>query len=601
MLIFLGGLHFDLTAVLYTNMLFIVMLSLPFNFRFNKVYKLILKWIFFITNGIALAFNTADFIYYRFTLSRTTLNIFSQFGNENNLWILIPKFLIDYWYATLFYIFIMFLLVKGFNRIKIERHQMKKPIFNYISGILAIPIIVILFVGGIRGDFRHSTHPITIINAGEYATVSEDMNIILNTPFAIYRTINKPTFAKINYFKSEQELEKIYTPVHNPLSKEKFKNQNVVIIILESFSREFFGVFNKSLDNGKYKGYTPFLDSLIGVSKTYYYAFANGRRSIDALPSVTAGIPSVQVPFVLSHNSTNKINGLGQLLKSKGYHTSFFHGAPNGSMGFKAFTNLTGYDHYFGKSEYEQEHGSNDFDGYWGIWDEKFFSFFADKLNTFPQPFHSVIFSVSSHHPYNLPKNLEKSFKGGSMLIYKTIEYTDYSLKEFFKKASSMPWFKNTLFVITADHCSAEIKYSEYRNADGFFKVPLIFYSPKENFSSMEYEIAQQTDIMPTVLGYLNYDKNYVAFGKNLFDPSTEKFAFNYLDNNYQLFSGDYLLLFDGNHTPELYNYKSDRSLKNNIYSKNPEIAEKMEIKIKAIIQQYNNRMRDNRLIIKPS
>jgi len=283
-------------------------------------------------------------------------------------------------------------------------------------------------------------------------------------------------------------------------------------------------------------------------------------------------------------------------LKEKGYHTSFFHGAPNGSMGFQAFVNVNGYDHYYGKTEYEAEHGTGDFDGYWGIWDENFMQFFADKLNTFPQPFHSAIFSTSSHHPYNIPDRYTNQFKGGSMTIYRTIQFTDYSLRKFFQKASGMPWFKNTLFVITADHCSAQVNYDKYRTSAGYFWIPMIFYHPGSDLKGMRNDLAQQVDIMPSILGYLRYDKSYLAFGCNLFNPAEEKFVFNYLDNTYRLFSGDYMLVFDGSKPVALYRFKTDVLLKNNVLSGFPAIAASMEKKLKAIIQQYNNRLVDDKL-----
>ena len=106
------------------------------------------RWIFCITNGIALAINTSDIIYYRFTLRRTTFSIFSQFENESNLLVLIPKFLVDYWYGTLFFILLMWLFVRVVKRMKVEGPQLKNPWLFYSSGVLAIPIMVVLFIGG---------------------------------------------------------------------------------------------------------------------------------------------------------------------------------------------------------------------------------------------------------------------------------------------------------------------------------------------------------------------------------------------------------------------------------------------------------------------
>lgn len=591
--IMLGGLRFDLAAVLYINSLFILLTIIPVPFKFNTTYQRILKYLFFLTNGIGFAANVADFVYYQFTLRRTTITVFSQFENEQNFGALFFRFLIDYWYGFLFWAVLMYLFIKLFNEIKVAGPQLKNKWMFYGSGLAVMLLIVYLFIGGVRGGFRHSTRPITISNAAEYATVPKDINLVLNTPFALMRTAKANVIEKVNYFDSQEELAKIYTPVHHPLDSSSFRYKNVVVFILESFSKEFVGAYNKNFGIKDYKGYSPFIDSLIGKSRAYQYSFANGRKSIDAMPSVICSLPTTEVPYVLSHYSGNKVNSLASLLKQKGYYTSFFHGAPNGSMGFDAFANLCGFDDYYGMTEYGND---DDFDGIWGIWDEKFLQYFAGKLNTFKQPFYSTLFTVTSHPPHILPDEYKGTFKGGPLDIHKTIEYTDYSLKKFFETAKTMPWYDSTLFVFTADHPTAAIHYQEYNSAWGYFSVPIFFYSPSDDWSEFSQDIIQQVDIMPTILGYLNYDDPYVAYGRDIFDPNTEPFAFNYMDNVYQAFIGDFLLQFDGQKSVALYDFRHDRGLKTNLVNDKPEIVAQMEIKLKAFIQQYNNRMVDDNL-----
>jgi len=610
-----GGLRFDLSATLYSNSLFILLLIVPLAIRFKPLYQKIVFWIFIVVNSLAFAINTIDFIYYRFTLRRTTVSVFSQFKNENNLGGLFIRFLFDYWYAFLFWLAVIFLFYFIAKKIKFDGPQIKNKIAFHVSGVVALLLCVYLFIGGARGGFRGSTRPITLSNAAAYAEVPNDINIVLNTPFALMRTAKANVIEKVNYFSSEEELNQVFTPMRTPNDTSAFQHKNVVIFILESFSKEFVGAYNKDIDGGKYKGYTPFLDSLIGISHAYQYSLANGRKSIDAMPSVICSIPSIEVPYVLSHYSGNKVNSLASLLKQENYYTAFFHGAPNGSMGFDAFAHLSGFDNYFGKTEYNND---DDFDGVWGIWDEPFLQFFAEKMNTFKQPFYTTLFTVSSHHPYNLPDGYETKFAGGPKLVHRTIQYTDYALRRFFKTASKMPWFKNTLFVITADHASAEIAVPEYNSAWGYFSIPIFFYNANENGGGIKPSIIQQIDIMPTVLGQLHYKKPYVAFGRDIFHDKTKPFAFNYLNNLYQIFEDDYLLQFDGTKTTGLYQFKEDKFLKNNLADQLPErtrkkfhpstmmssdhnlamidTARNMSRSLKAFIQQYNNRMVENNL-----
>lgn len=588
-IIMFGGLRFDLVAVLYTNLLFILLLIIPNPWRYNPTYKAVVKWIFIGVNSICIATNVIDFIYYKFTLRRTTLSIFAQFKHEQNLGVLFLHFFFTYWYVVLLFAVLVFCLQKMYKLIDYKRTIVSNR-KHYLISILLVPIIVTLFVGGVRGDFKHSTRPITLSNAAQYANDPRDVNIVLNTPFAILKTAGNDDVKKVVYF-SNDELEKIYTPLHVSGDTAKFKYDNVVVIIMESFSKEFISIYNKNKPG--YQGYAPFLDSLISKSRAFQYSFANGRKSIEGMPSVLCSIPSIELPYVLSQYSGDKVNSLASLLKEKGYYTSFFHGAPNGSMGFLAFSKTTGFDAYYGKDEYNN---NKDFDGIWAIWDEPFLQFFANKINTFKQPFFTALFTASSHDPYIIPDQYKDVFKGGPLSVHKGIQYTDYSLKRFFETAKGMPWFKNTLFVLTADHASPLTYYPEYSSVPGYFSIPIFFYKGDENWSSMKDETIDQIDILPTVLGYLHYDKPYVAFGRDVFKEDTTPYAFNYLNNTYNLFYGDYLLMYQNDQPVALYNFKTDFTQQHNLLIQLPDTTRVLTTKIKAFIQQYNNRIVDNNL-----
>lgn len=313
------------------------------------------------------------------------------------------------------------------------------------------------------------------------------------------------------------------------------------------------------------------------------------------MPSILASIPSLETPYTISHYANNEINGLPGLLKRKGYYSAFFHGAPNGSMGFDSFARLAGFDDYFGLDQYPVK---SDFDGMWGVWDEPFFKYFASELNTFRQPFLAAIFSVSSHHPFMVPEKYTGRFKKGPAPIVEVVGYTDFALKELFDEISKASWFNNTLFVITADHTNESI-HKEYQNNFGSYSIPVIFYSPGSDLKGIKKRIAQQIDIMPTVLSYLNYDEEYIAFGNNLLDDSGESFAFNTAGSNYHLYMKDHLLEMEENKPLGLYNYKNDKLLENNLVMKEPELQTEMEDKLKAIIQTYNSRLLDNNMVIK--
>lgn len=592
----LAGIRFDLSAVLYTNILFILLMLLPFRFRYKAWYRKALMYIFVFCNGVGLAANIGDIIYYRFTLRRTTWSVFEEFANEN-MAALGTSFLIDYWYMFLIWVALICLMVFLYKKIKIALPRSISAWIYYPVHTIVMALSIGLCIAGMRGGFLHSTRPITLSNAGEYVKRPKEMYLVLNTPFSMLRTIGKANFKHVHYFESEEELETIYSPLHYPKDTLPFQQKNVVIIVLESFSKEAIGGYNEHLmKQGDYKSFTPFVDSLLQDSKVYWHSFANGKKSIDALPSVLTSIPSIEDPFVLTPYASNDLPSLPRLLRERGYHTSFFHGAPNGSMGFSAFMQLIGVEEYYGKTEYGND---ADFDGLWGIWDEEFMQFFADKMNTFPEPFMSSIFTVSSHHPFKIPERYEGKFEKGPLPIYECISYTDMALKKFFEKAKSMPWYENTLFVITADHTATAKYYPEYQTAWGAFSVPVIFFAPGDpTFKGVENRVVQQIDIMPTVLGYLNYDQPYFSFGNNMLESDIENdFAVNYA-GVYQWFEGEYMLQFDEERILGFYNYIQDPLLKENLKGTMAEKEAHMENRLKAFIQQYKNRMIDDNLAV---
>jgi phosphoglycerol transferase MdoB-like AlkP superfamily enzyme len=589
-----GGMLFDISAAVYINMLFILLQIIPFDFRYNKIYQKISMYLFFITNGLALAVNSADFVYYRFIFKRATADVFRTFENESHLAKMFFKFLLDYWPAALICIFLWFLMVFLYKKVKLKKPEPSNRIIYYGVNVLFIPLVLALVIGGARGGYKHSTRPITISNAARYVKSPRDVAIVLNTPFSLMRTYGKKTLVKYDFF-NKAKLDSLYNPHYMPSANSPFKNDNVVIIILESFAREYIGSLSGDLENGTYKGYTPFVDSLISESLTFEVSLGNGKKSIDAMPSILASLPSLETPYIISHYANNDVNGLAGLLKRKGYYTTFFHGAPNGSMGFDSFARMTGFDDYFGLDQYPDK---NDFDGMWGVWDEPFFNFFAGKLNTFPQPFMASIFSISSHHPFEVPEKYKGKFTSGPAPIVEVVGYTDFALKEFFDEISDDPWFKNSLFVITADHTNESI-HKEFQNNFGSYSIPVIFYKPGSDLKGMKNRIAQQIDIMPTILSYLNYDEEYIAFGNNLLDDSYESFAYNTNGSTYQLYMKDHLLEMIDNKPVGLYNYKTDKYLETNILDKEPDIAGMMEEKLKAIIQSYNSRLIDNDMVVK--
>ena len=607
--LFGAGLLFDTPAILYTNAAILLMFMLPLHYKESPVYYRVARWIYVIVNSVAVYVNLMDCVYFPFTGKRTTASVFAEFSNESTgemLKIFGGQFL-SHWYLVLLAAAITWAFWKLFRPVP-ERIQRPTGLSRYyLLRIVALLVAIPLCIAAIRGGFTKATRPITISNANQYVNRPAETGIVLNTPFSIFRTLKKTPFVVPDYM-SDEEATALYTPLHQPHDSIAFMPRNVVVLILESYSKQHIGFYNKTLRNGTYKGFTPFLDSLIEAgAMTFRYSYANGRKSIEGMPSVLSSLPNFVEPLFLTPASLNSMSGLARELgEHKGYTTAFFHGAQNSSMGFHAFARATGFKQYFGRDEYNADpnfNGDDDFDGTWAIWDEEFFQFYAQQMNKMREPFMTALFSASSHDPFVIPEKYKGRFPQGERPLQECVAYTDYALKRFFETASQQPWFKNTLFVITADHVSQQID-PFYCTTLGNYCVPIILYAPGD--ASLrgydEERVVEQIDIMPTVLSYLHYDQPYIAFGRDMLNGSADEgFALHWLpeSSSYEYVWGDYALQFDGKQVTSAYAYRTDSTFSNNVLSSmSPAILDRMQRQMKSVIQQYMQRMTSDKLTV---
>ncbi len=584
------GLAFDTTSILYVNALFIVLSILPIIITTKKYYQKVLFYLYFILNLLVYSLNFIDFIYYKYTFNRSTRASLDTLQDESNKTALFFNFLQTYWHVFFLFFLFSFLWIYSFQKIKVKQEK-PKPNFKYFfASIVSLLLIAALCIGGIRGDFRKSTRPINMLDASRYVTDASQADFVLNTPFAIIRTWNTNSFKKVNLV-DKAVVDSLLVPIKHYKNNPKTK-PNIVIFILESYAKEYISSFNKEMKIPNYNGYSPFIDSLAQHSMIFTNGYANGYKSIHGMSSVIAGIPSFKDAFTSSPYPKQKIESLVSILKEEGYDTSFFHGAPNGSMGFLGFGNILGYDHYYGKTEYNND---ADFDGSWGIWDEPFFQYFNTTISKKKQPFMATLFSVSSHEPYIIPEKYEGKFPKGDNPIHQCIGYSDYALQQFFKVAKKESWYKNTIFVLVADHDNL-IYYSEYGREQNFHTVPILFFSPNNKYVGSDNNWAQQIDIYPTLLDMIGYEKPFRSWGRSLIGESkVPPFVMRYSSDHYQMMSGNYCCVFDGEKAIGFYN-KEDKDLKINLISKRNSEMNILEMRCKAFLQDYMERIIDTKL-----
>jgi len=590
--IMLAGLRFDLSALAVVNLPVILLLALPLVYKYDKAWQNLVHGLYVLLNSLALALNLIDTVYFRYINKRTTSELFQFFGNESENRIpVLGGILSDYWYMLLVWFVLIWVLYKAGKYFVPMSPQPVRKYSWYIWKVVILQFWLAAAVLMIRGGVQ--LKPINLVAAARY-TSPENMALVLNTPFTIMKTYKSKQLKTVRYFE-DKEAAKVFNPVGRirtgALSDTCLKagSYNVIVVILESFGREHIGFYRPD----RTFSYTPFLDSLLGQSYTFE-AWANGKRSIEALPSIFAGIPSLMhIDYPTSPYVGNTLFGLGRLLRDKGYTSAFFHGGSNGTMSFDAFAAAAGFDSYLGRTEYGNE---QDFDGQWGIYDEPFLQFTARQLSQMQEPFLAGLFTLSSHHPYNIPKAYSGTFANTQNEIQQSVAYTDQSLRRFFDYAKHTNWFRNTLFVLTADHTSEDDKHPEYASMLGNYAIPLAFYFPSNPCGKRLDYPAQHTDILPTVLALTGYEKPYLAFGNNLFDAESQHFSISYLNGIYQLIMDGYVLHFNGNEALGLYRLNSDPKLENNLILEEAFVRMRLELFLKAIIQQYNNRMIRNEL-----
>ena len=582
-----GSLKFATASIFFLNTPFILMSLLPFRFREKSGYQKALFWIYGITNSLGLvALNLSDVVYFRYAFKRITSEEMHFFRENDNTFDILFKALGENWYLVLLAAALIFLLVFVYKRIKYHPTELTNNWLYYGVGTLILALAVPLWILGIRGSTDKKAFPISIGNAAYYTQSPQKAALVLSNPFCLFRTIGMRQLDAPVYF-SEEELAELYSPYHYPNLTQTpvAAGKNVVIFVLESFSKEHSQYLAPHLNpNG---GYTPFLDSLMQEGLVFTNAFANGMKSIEALPSIYASIPSYRTPFALMPNVLTDLEAFPRILARQGYNTHFFCGATRNQMGFEAFGTLCGIENFHNREDFEKLHPGKGNANVWGIWDMPFLQYVAEELNRQQTPFFTSVFTLSSHHPYDLPEEYAGKMPQGNTLVQPCVAYTDLSLRKFFETASKMPWYENTLFIFVADHVSPQIAAEETRTARGNTAIIYFMFTPDHSVKGRYESVTQQIDIMPTTLGLMGYSKPYFAFGRDVFnEPDRKPLVTNCVQQTFQALTDSLSLYFDGNRS--LYVYAADDTLQQrNILNMNSPAQKKLEQDLKAQLQSY--------------
>lgn len=561
----LAGLRFDSFSIVLSNSIFILLSLIP-GLEQKKGGRRILKTLYVSCNALFLLFNLIDTGYYRFTRSRSTADLLHQLGGQSDVVAMLPHLLRDYWSLFLLFVMMTGLLDRAFGKYSPAQNTRQT---GFLRIALHSILVILLCILGLRGTLKET--PLDIIDAGSGTTPGRAA-IVLNSPFSIIKTLGQNKISSYEFY-GENELQKLYNPVHH-FSTDTFRKQNLVVILLESFSRRYTALSGT-------KSYTPFLDSLMQHSLVCTQAFSNGTKSIEGIPAVLGGMPSwMELPFINSAYANNHQSSFASLLRAEGYQSAFFHGGKNGTMKFTEWARNAGYDHYYGKDEYEGS--KNDYDGVWGIYDGPFLQFAARKISDLSEPFHAALFTLSSHHPYRIPAAARKKYEETEDR-YAALLYADDALREFFYSAQQTKWFRNTLFVLVADH--AMILENEKRPLLSL-AIPVLFYKPDNSLKGHLDEVFGQVDILPQVLKIMGYNKKFFGFGMHPGD--TENQVWYYGSGHYHLFTDSLFMTYRDTALVGVYNYLRDSLLHHNLRGRFPALEKQVDSGFKARLQTYS-------------
>lgn len=561
---FLLGIRFDVAGILLMNLSIVFLSLIPSNYpKFLKFER----WLFVLVNMIGFVMAIDDYELFLFMGKRLSFDFFAL---GDDILQQLPQIALYYWYFPV----LVLLLGIGLYFIDKRYFALKNSAINPLPFILSSLFLLGGSFVGVRGGLQSKS-----INVQSAFTQGKNElgHLVLNTPYHFLRTLKNKSLEKVTFFGTDDEAKGIILKNRVFESGQLALKKNVILLILESFSSEYVE-----------KGYTPFLSELIKQSQFFPYHLANGRRSIEVLPSVLCGLPSmIGEPLSKSMFSGNKFVCMPKLLKAAGYTNYFFHGGSKGTMGFESYTLSNGFDRYFSRSDYPKK---EDFDGTWGIFDEPFMLFTIDEINKMPEPFLAGIFTLSSHQPYSVPEKYHGKFPKGTLEIHESIGYTDYALKQFFTKARTQKWFNNSIFIITADHTS-KLESKKFQNSIGQYRVPLLIYDPSGSLKELDTKkVVQHSDIPSTIVDMLGVTGKELPATSVSVLSSDSGLAMNFIDNREYLMVSDSKVLKmskDGSQIKLNYDWETgDFS--------SPESS--TDLLLKAYLQYYLNGLINNNL-----
>lgn len=543
---FVHGVRFDMSALVYLNLPLVLLAMAPARIAATRWYGITTAAYFVAANGAALLLMAFDIGFFPFSGSRLSANA-AVFLHD------LPRQAAQLGVAYFGLAALACSTVVALALINPRPLQITAP--RGLRWGLGAVLTLVLAVIGARGGVQ--ARPINNITA--FRQGNHDLGVLtLNPVFTLLQSKADAQLRPRVFFTSEQTVDSLLASgyaVRRP-SESGRPRPNVVLLVLESIGTEYWGAAQR-----QHPELTPFLDSLRGRGAFFANGFANGRFSMDALPALLLGVPRLGAHNIaLGEYQANEWIGLGHRLAAKGYHTAFFHGAPEGTMYFDALAGVAGIEDFYPLERFPKEARAQ-FDGHWGIFDEAALQFAVQRVGEFQEPWFSVMFTISTHNPYVLPDGMADSLPEGSLPIHQNIAYTDLAVRRFFDAARTQPWFENTLFIITGDH-TAPMRSPRYDTPLGRFLVPVLLVEPGGRLPTLDTtRVVQHVDLFRTVLDWTgDHWADAPPFGRSLFATTHDGEAIVRDDGDFWMVNRKYAILRDADGQEQWWPYRGTQT-----------------------------------------
>lgn len=592
----LSGIPFDLSAFAYFNALFILLRILPARFAAAPAMFRVGNLIYWITNSLLLITNLADIPFFRFAGSRMRMDSIRAFMSDPNLGGIIVSYASAYWWAFLAVAVLVGLLVWLSLRVRLRQPD-RRPLWLMICVFLVACGITYLAMRGRTGSGK----PLSIADAVTAVDSAPQVNIVLNTPFCIIRSIKGGNTVELVDDLSADQMDALRTSLHIPADTTTLSGRNVVLITLESGSQHWLDSipFYADPDSSRDAGLMPFLDSIASHSLTVVHCLATGVRSVEGIAAIYAGLPTYDpLYFMLSPYNNHTLDTPARLLSAHGYSDRAYFGSNHGSFTIDQMMLASGFSSVADREAFGDD---SQYDGTWGIYDHAMARYVVSDISTLSQPFFAAWFTLSAHEPFLIPEwgSPYRSAPGTPQI---GAEYADKALREFFTMAADQPWFRNTIFIITGDHGCRDLPGTVRDTPWIKNHVPLIIYTPDGSISPRRItdRVVSQPDIAPTILSLLGYPDPYVALGTDILDDSQPHFGLALLNGSYLVADTAMLVTLDPatRDITAVYNPAADPALTTPLADFDRGRADTLRMRAQAFLRDYTHRLRADSLYL---